>query len=145
MGYPSRLGPFKLDDAFLRRIAGRSRISTDGTIAPEAFKARPVENTLSFTLQNETLRTPEALDEYQRAKRLESGDLPGICKLTCHDLTSSLHPPLPPRPQADDQDANYGHLHCVTDPPAELQREQMAKLATRNGVVRDYVRFKSPK
>jgi hypothetical protein len=64
VGHPSRLGPFKLDNAFLRRIVGRSRISADGTIAAEAFKERPGENALTFTFQDETLVTLEALGVY---------------------------------------------------------------------------------
>ena len=137
MDYPEVLGLFEVNDAFLRRIDRRRWIARDGTIAPEAFLAREGESSLSFTYQGSGLRDNAALDDYQRVYRLPSGDLPGLCRLTYGNLTRDLETPLPPRHNPDDNDAVYGHLHYVTDCPTRVQMEQMAMLATWNGVVRD--------
>ncbi|GMU20993.1 MAG: hypothetical protein AMXMBFR13_10890 [Phycisphaerae bacterium] len=140
MGDDSRLGPFVADDSFLRRIDRKNRIRDGGLVTWEAFKPREDESALSFTYQDHSLKTDEGLRRYQTVKMLPSGDLPGACKLTFHDLTQSLAPPLPPRQEVDDGDPDYGHLHCVTDPPqSDIHMEQMAKLATRNGLVLPFV------
>lgn len=112
----------------------------DGTISWEVFRPREDEPSLSYTLQNESLRTSSGLEQYQRDKELPSGDLPGICKLTHYDLTEALQPPRPPRFEHDLADPKYGHLHCVTDRPHDdVHMEKMAKLATRNGLIRPFV------
>ena len=134
------LGPFVATDSFLRHVA-RERCIRAGLVTWEAFSDR--HDTLSFTFQNDQLRTPTGLDRYHRTKALPSGDLPGLCKLSFHDLTVSLEPPHAPRHDPISEDEEYGHLHCCTDPPRDQEHcEKMAKLATRNGVVREFVRHK---
>jgi hypothetical protein len=139
VGEDSRLGPFVADDSFLRRI-DRRRYLRDGVVSWEAFKPRDGEVSLSYTYQNSVLKTSEGLRQYQARKALSFGDLPGACKLTFYDLTQALEPPLPPRHETDDDDPDYGCLHCVTDPPRDpIHMEEMAKLATRNGPVLPFV------
>ncbi len=143
MGDNSRLGPFAADDSFLRRIDRKNRLTQDGIVSWQAFKPRDEEMSLSYTYQNDVLKTAEGLLRYQRDNVLSSGDLPGACRLTFYDLTEALKPPLPPRPEEDTQDTKYGLLHCVTDlPQDEIHMDKMAKLATRNGVVLPFVRRK---
>jgi hypothetical protein len=143
VGDQPHLSAFLADDSFLRRIGSKRLIRDEGEVAFEAFRPRPHELTLSFTFQDHTLRSEPGLDEYHRWNALNSGDLPGICKLTLDDLTAALDPPLLPRPDPDPDDDRYGHLHCVTDLPVDqAHMERMAKLATKNGVIRRFVRAK---
>ncbi len=138
MGGPPILGPFVAEDSFVRHVDRRRRIKPNGTVSYKVFKDK--HETLSFTCQNAVLRTEDGLDRYQRDKQFESGDLPGFCRLTLHDLTVKLEPPLPPRPDPVPEDEKYGHLHCCTDRPTDDdQREVMAHLATLNGIVRPFV------
>ncbi len=95
MGPRDGVEAFAPDDSFLRRI-DKKRHALDGIIAADVFRPRTNETTLSFTYQDASLRQEGALAAYQLAKRLPSGDLPGICRLTFHDLTRKLDPPLPP-------------------------------------------------
>lgn len=140
MGRQPSVGPFVADDSFLRHIAKR-RYHRDGIISWEVFDDD--HPTLSFTFQDATLKTELGLDQYQRDKAFPSGDLKGICKLSFYDLTESLRPPLPPRGDPDADDREYGHLHCCTDRPIDQgHKELMAKLATRNGVLREFVHRK---
>lgn len=118
------LEPFADNDGFLRRVSNRK--IRGGIVSPGAFTDK--HETLSFTFQSEVLRTPEGLTQYQIDKALPSCELPGICKLTFLDLMS-LNPPLPPREDPDLDDDKYGHLHCSTDQPTDLQRDVMAKCA----------------
>ncbi|MCK6483584.1 MAG: hypothetical protein HUU22_05645 [Phycisphaerae bacterium] len=142
MGDEPILKPFQPEDSFLRRVGKKRYLRDGGEVSFEAFRPRDGEASLSFTWQDESLRSEEGLDEYQRNNALrQSADLPGLCRLTFHDLTVSLSPPLPPRHDPDNADPRYGHLHCATDLPCdELHMEKMAKLATRNGLVRLFVR-----
>ena len=134
------LGPFDLADSFLRRVSSRGA-ARDGVVQPRAFQAREGEESLSFTFQNWSLKSEAALVQYQARKVLPRGDLPAICKLTFDDLTVALEPALPPRPHLDPEDEEYGHLHCLTSlPTSKTHQENMAKLATRNGILRDFVR-----
>ena len=129
-----------VSDCFLRRIDRKRRAMPDGTLSWEVFQCRNDEASLSFTNQNEQLVTHQGLVAYQIAKRLKSGDLPGICKLTLSDLTEGLQPPLPPRQQKDETDPEYGHLHCVTDcPRSQIRMERMAMIATQHGLVRPFI------
>ncbi|MHC4091836.1 MAG: hypothetical protein ACYSVY_16480 [Planctomycetota bacterium] len=142
MGDQPSLGPFFAEDGFLRRVDRKRRIADD-IVTWEAFKPRESEAHLSFTYEDDSLKTDEGLTAYHRAKALPRGDLPGICKLTFHDLTQALEPPLRPRPERDRSDEEYGHLHCVTDCPSdELHMRKMATLATRNGVLRRFIRHR---
>ena len=137
MGTRTALGPFVAEDSFLRH-ADRKRHIRDGTVSPDVFWDN--HQTLSFTYQDAGLRSEEGLDQYQRDKELPHGDLPGLCKLTFHNLTVELQPGLSPRSDPVPQDENYGHLHCCTDRPTDdVQRRRMAHLAERNGVVREFV------
>ncbi len=120
----------------MRHVDRKNRIK-NGTVSQEVFKDKHV--TLSFTYQDDALRTKDGLDQYQRDKEFPHGDLPGLCKLTFHDLTVALEPPLPPRPDPVSEDEKYGHLHCCTDRPDETQRRTMAALAERNEIVRKFV------
>ena len=138
MGGKASLGPFDPEDSFLRRVSTKAAIK-DGTVGWRAFDDQ--HPTLSFTFQDDDLQTGPGMQTYQRDKALPSGDLPGICKLTLYDLTESLRPPLPPRADRDPEDEKYGHLHCCTDCPVnDDHRRKMAKLATRNGILREFVR-----
>ena len=111
----------------------------DGIVHWEAFDDR--HPTLSFTFQDQNLKTESGLYRYQRAKALPSGDLPGICKLSFWDLTESLEPPLPPWAEPDPEDNEYGGFHCCTDPPLDqTHKESLAKLATQHGTVLEFVR-----
>lgn len=143
MGDAPRLEPFQDTNSFLRRVSKPNAIR-EGFVLPPAFAVRTKEPSLSFTFQDSTLQSPEALEQYQIDNALpESGDLPGICMLTHSDLVKALVPPLPPRHSPDTRDERYGHLHCETDPPFdEAHQAEMAKLATRNGVVLDFIRKK---
>ena len=141
MGNQTSLGPFVAEDSFLRRIDRKRHAMADGLVSPEVFKPRAKESSLSFTYQDEQLKTGEGLNEYHEARALPSSDLPGICSLPFYDLSEAIDPPLPPRPEIDRADEKYGHLHCITDCPRDhLQMEQMAKLASRNGLLRPFVR-----
>lgn len=140
MGVEASLAPFVNEDSFLRRFLKRG-LTKEGTVSAGAFKDQ--HETLSFTFQDDGLRTDKGLNDYHSAKVLPFGDLPGLCKLTFHDLTVSLKPPLPPRPDADPEDTKYGHLHCCTDQPSsDAQRTLMAYLAENHGIVRQFVRKK---
>ena len=143
MGAYRVVGPFVADDSFLRHVDRKNRIR-DGVVSQEAFKDK--HETLSFTYQDQNLKTEDGLDQYQRDKALPSGDLPGLVRLTFHDLATTLEPPLPPRPDPVPQDEKYGHLHCCTDRPTDdVQRREMARLAVRNGIVAEFVRKKKRK
>ena len=138
MGKQETLAPFIADDSFLRHVAKKRHIRHD-TVSWEAF--HDDHPRLSFTFQDANLKTSEGLKHYQLYKALPSDDLPGICKLTFYDLTESLRPPLPPCPAPEPDDPEYGHLHCVTERPNDQEhKEQMAKLATRNGVLLEFIR-----
>lgn len=140
MGSRQGVVTFVSDDSFLRRI-DRKRYVSDGTISADVFGPHTSETTLSFTYRDPCLKQESALGEYQDNNRLPSGDLPGVCFLTLHDLTSALEPPLPPRLEDDESDPIYGHLHCVTDCPRDhLHREKMAKLATSNGLLLAFIK-----
>lgn|GEM_PF-3734229 len=139
MGDQQSLGPFCSEDCFLRRIAKKRHVARDGTVSPEVFDVTDADDTLSFTFQDDNLKTEEGLDRYQRETAFPSGARLGICWLSYDDLTVSLDPPLPPRHEPDPEDEKYGHLHCVTDcPKSYVRMVQMAKLATDNGVVRHF-------
>ena len=141
MGDQASVGPFVAGDSFLRHIDRKRHVMDDGAVSWEAFKPRDAEPSLSFTYQSEELRTEIQLTQYQRDKALPHGDLPGLCSLTYHDFTDALRPPLVPRRDPVEADEQYGHLHCVTDRPRDqIHMDKMAKLATRNGVLRPYVR-----
>lgn len=137
MGARPSIGSFIADDSFLRRVDRKRRIR-DGIVSPEVFTDKHA--TLSFTYQDAALSTMGGLDRYQRQKQLPHGDLPGLCKLTYHDLTVEIEPPLPPRTDPDPDDEDYGHLHCCTDQPIDdVQRRKMAHRAEQNGIVREFV------
>lgn len=137
MGAQATLDPFVAEDSFLRHVDRKSRIK-NGIVSLEVFKDQ--HETLSFTYQNDVLRTKEGLDRYQRDKELKFGGLPGLCRLTFQDLTVSLDPPLRPRSDPVPQDERYGDLHCCTNRPIDdVHRRKMAHLAERNGIVRPYV------
>lgn len=141
MGDQASLDRFVATDFFLRRVS-KKRLIKDEVVLAAAFDDK--HETLSFTLQNEDLKTDLGLDTYQRAKVLDSGDLPGLIGLSFLDLTISVCPPLHPRRELDEADASYGALHCCTDRPVDLgHREQLAKLATNNGIMRPFVPKKS--
>lgn len=143
MGDQPSLGPFAAEDGFLRRIDRKRYIDAEGAIHPDVFKPRDDESSLSLTYQDTSLQSQTDLERYRESKRLPSGDLPGLCKLTFHDLTESLNPPRPPRPEKDPDDKEYGWLHCVIDPPKDdVHGDEMAKLATRNGVLYRYEKSK---
>lgn len=132
MGEQARLESFVPLDGFLRRTDRKPHIK-DGLVSWEAFRPRPHEPSLSFTFQTDWLATEEGLRQYQIDNALKFGDLPGVCKLTFHNLTELVHPPLPPRPQPAPEDPRYGDLHCVTDvPESQEHMEALARLATRN-------------
>lgn len=137
MGDQAGVVSFTTDDRFLRRVSKAGSIKR-GAVGAGAFQDK--HPTLSFTLQDAVLKDPAGLDRYQRDKALPSGDLPGICALTFHDLTESVKPPLPPRHEPDRADTKYGHLHCCTDRPIDDDhRDNLAKLATRNGVLCQFI------
>ena len=137
MGERLTLEPFCAEDSFLRHADRKNHIRR-GTVLHDVFKDK--HGTLSFTYQDDNLRTEAGLDQYQRDKALPSGDLPGLCRLTFLDLTRELEPPLPPRPDPVAQDEKYGHLHCCTDRPIDdAQRRTMAACAERNGELRELV------
>ena len=141
MGNATGLGSFCADDGFLRR--SKRKLVRDGLVAWQVFDPREIDRTLSFTFQNDNLKTQQGIERFQLDKMLKSGDLPGICLLTFGDLTKKLKPPLPPRYEPDEEDEKYGHLHCVTDLPRDQDHMRLlATLATDNGVVRDFVRHK---
>ena len=138
MGEPGSLGPFAAEDFFLRHVDRKRRLK-NGIVLWEVFDDR--HPTLSLTYQDANLRTDGALDRYQQDKKLQYGDLPGLCRLSFRDLTESLEPALPPRHDPDPEDEQYGHLHCCTDRPiSQAQMEIMATLAPKNGIVREFVR-----
>ena len=143
MGYKPGLDSFVADDSFMRRIDRKRRVTNDGMVSWEVFKPREGEESLSFTYQNDPLKTEHGLTQYQIDRKMPSGDLAGICKLTFSDLTAILKPPLSPRQEDDNTDSKYGKLHCITDCPGDqIHMEQMAKIATRNGLLRPFIRKK---
>lgn len=141
-GY-TEVDPFVAHDSFLRRV-GRKGDIKNGIIALAVFKDKHV--TLSFTYQDDDLRTENAVSQYQLDKVLGSGDLPGLCRLTFRDLAVEVQPALPPRFVCDPDDEKYGHLHCCTSQPSDREQQmKMAKLATLNGIVREFVPKKKRK
>lgn len=137
------VGRFVAHDSFLRRV-GRKGDIKNGIIAPAVFKDK--HETLSFTYQDDDLRTENGVSQYQLDKVLRFGDLPGLCRLTFRDLTVDVQPALPPRFVLDPDDEKYGRLHCCTDQPnGDEQCEKMAELALRNGIVREFVPKKKRK
>lgn len=131
------------NDSFIRRTKGKNHIR-NGVIKPAAFSDN--HETLSLTYRNELLCTIEGVDEYQRKNQLPvSGDLPGLCMLTHHNLTKELNPPRPPRHEPEQTDPKYGHLHCVIDRPEdENHRSLMAFLAEKNtDLIRELVKDKN--
>ena len=140
MGGQASVDSFVAEDSFLRHV-DRKRYLKRGIVTWKAFDDH--HETLSFTFQDAGLKTEAGLNQYQRDKALPSGDLPGICKLSFYDLTESLRPPLPPRRDPNLDDERYGHLHCCTDLPIDLEHKvEMAKLASRYGVLREFARHK---
>ncbi len=144
MGHEAIVTSFSPNDSFLRHIDRKRFVSQEAGVAVisrEAFRPRKQEKTLSLFYQDGSLRTDEQIDAYREKKRLPSGDLVGLCRLTFHDLTGSLSPPRPPRLDPDHGDPEYGHLHHAIDLPVdERHMDEMAKLATRNGLVRPFER-----
>lgn len=133
MGDEASLDTFTPNDFFLRRVSKKKCIR-DGLIAADAFDDKHAS--LSFTFQNENLKTEDGLVQYQMAKALPSGDLPGIVHLSYLDLTEKVTPPLPPRKDPDSTDVEYGHLHCSTDRPRDKHhRDMLAKCAESHGVL----------
>lgn len=133
MGDEASVANFAPDDFFLRRTS-RKRDARQGIVGASAFD--DPHPTLSLTLRDGELQTPGGLAQYQHSKVLPSGDLPGIVGLSFYDLTESVTPPLPPRRDPVPTDEEYGHLHCCTDRPRnQNHRDQLAKLATRHGVL----------
>lgn len=140
MGNQASVSSFAADDAFLRHVHKRSLIKDD-LVHAEAFEDE--HETLSFTLRAESLLSDEGIDQYHHDKALPSGDLPGLCQLYHRDFVDGVRPPLPPRHDPVPEDEKYGHLHCCTDRPIDrAHREQLAKLATRNRVLREFVRHR---
>lgn len=140
MGYEAFVEKFTSNDFFLRRVA-KPRYIRDGIVQAGAFEDN--DEKLSFTFQNDDLRTDSGLTKYQRyySKKLISGDWPGIIRLSFRDLTESLDPALPPSLDEDEDDEEYGYLHCSTDPPRDAHhRDLLAELATRHGIVRPFFR-----
>lgn len=106
-----------------------------------AFKRREGEEDLSLTIRREKLLSDDGIEEYQLRNALPSGDLPGICLLTLHNLTVDLNPPRWPWPNPDPNDKVYGHLHYSIELPADMEHmKHLAFLATINGVIREVVR-----
>ncbi len=133
---------FRLEDRLLRRVRFKDHMKR-GILFWRAFKEK--DPTLSFTLQDQSLLSDKAVDDYQAyfARQL-GGDLPGIVWLTVEGLAVRLDPPLPPRRDPDNEtDPVYGHLHCVTDAPRDKeQMERMAMLVNSGqwgGVLREVV------
>lgn len=130
------------DSWFLRRVSTRKHIKPDA-VHWRVFKARQNEPSISYHLMVEDLATPQGIDRYQlHYQSRDTGDLPGICRLSYVNLAEDLDPPLPPRSTPDeDDDPLYRHLHCSTDPPPdEDTMRRLAKLATKNGILRPYIR-----
>lgn len=138
MGDDERVTDFKLDDSFLRHVS-RKRDIKHGIVSHRAFQDN--HPTLSFTLRDDDLKKDPGITQYQSDKMLPFGDLPGIIFLSFGDLIESVRPPLPPWRAPNHDDAKYGHLHCCTEQPVDQEhREQLAKLATGNGVLRHFLR-----
>lgn len=133
MGEQRGVGDFVAEDRFLRRTDRKGYIKErDGrfVVVWEAFKPRPNERDLSFTFQALQLQSEEALRQFQQDKELpESGDLPGICRLSYANLNDQS---LPPRFKEDPDDTVYGKLHHVTDLPSQPQMESLAAMASQN-------------
>ena len=133
------------DDGFLRRVSNAGSVK-NGLVDEKAFKPRQDEKALSFTFQNESLQSDDAIRQYQLDNKFKSGGLPGIFMLTFGDLTVKLEPPLPPRRTPDRSDAKYGELHCSSDLPRDKDhREKLAllatdRIATNRGVNLEFVR-----
>lgn len=134
MGGQGAIEGFRPDQYFLRRV-DRIRRIRDGEVGWQAFKPRETDPALSFTFQTEELMTDKGLRNYQLYWELSSGDLPGICRLSYADLTRLG---LPPRHDSQPNEP-YGDLHCSTALPTMEQCVALAKLATLNGVVREFV------
>lgn len=130
---------FDASTSFLRRLSRRSHLR-DRVVSADAFVDK--HPTLSLTFRDERLRSDAGLQAYREAKRLQYGDLPGLCELTYPDLTQRVFPPLPPWHERDPDDPSYGESHCNTDKPSSAQAEQMAALATRNSVLIPLTRAK---
>ena len=93
---------------------------------------------LSLTLRSGELESHDQLLEYRQCFPLDSGDLQGICTVSYVDLTARVEPPL--SPERAPIDGAYGQLHCETELPTEDQQNTLAKLATENGVLLDFVK-----
>jgi hypothetical protein len=126
------------DRQYIRRLL-KNAVKRDRTILPRAFSASPNDSSISFTLRGDVLQSEDQLRRYRKHKRLNSGDLPGLCYLTHQNLTQDLKPPLPPRYQEDSEDTIYGTLHHETDVPDETQQNDLATKATQHGLLLPFV------
>ncbi len=141
------LTPFQPSDRFLRRVGFSDHITRGGMLIWKAFKER--DPTLSFTFQDETLRSDANLDRYQAyysRSEFFNGNLPGIVWLSFEGLSLRVAPPLVPRQDPNiEEDPTYGHLHCVTDAPRDKAHMQiLAKLvndAEFGGILREFVKL----
>lgn len=138
------LTPFQASDRFLRRV-GLPDHMKHRVVHWRAFKEK--DPTLSFTFQDESLRSAASLGRYQShfSKHL-GGNLPGIVWLSFEGLSSRVSPPLVPRQDPNiELDPVYGHLHCVTDVPRDKEQMQiLAKLVNDDefgGILREFVKL----
>lgn len=126
-------------DSLLRHVSYADQL-IDGVVDPGVFKARASkgETSLSFTLRADELESPAQLKDYQQKVRLPSGDLPGICWLSISNFrTTNVAVRHDPEPLTVNP---YGDLHCSSDVPDSLQRKELARLATKNGVLCPFVK-----
>ena len=106
------------------RHAASSRL-----LSARALECRPQEEGkgISLTRYGEELKPREALQRYQLARPMPSGDLPALWLIQgVHLAQCFIHV------EPDPLDGEFGHLHCVTKGcPTEEQRDQLAALTTQ--------------
>lgn len=92
------------------------------TIPPTAFECRDWEDCLSVhEMAGEW--PEERLRAY--AGVLDSGDSPGVLDITDQEFVEAGIPV--PTIDVDEDDEEFGHLHCCTDCPTLKQQEALSK------------------
>ncbi|HWL92324.1 MAG TPA: hypothetical protein VNT79_02220 [Phycisphaerae bacterium] len=126
------------DDAhLLRRIPYKSQ-APRGVVTASAFRPKKLETSLSYYLRSELLEDKHSITQFAEHFKHPSGDLPGVCYLSCHQLRQVPPLQLNPRPDPildDPSEGIYGVLHCASNLPDDLQQELIAAIVHEFGQV----------
>lgn len=138
---------FSQSDQFLRRVRYYGQFSKNGLVRWNAFKEKDAR--MSWTLRRDNLLTDAGLDEYHNYWSNRVGEcLPAILWFNHIGLTQKIEPPFVPEHDPDQDDQQYGHLHCSTDSPRDdVHMKLLAKLVHDGeyaGIARRYAKPNTP-